>query len=195
MSQLTAHDVANYFLYLDSRDQEADGISNLKMQKLAYYAYGFHYAIFGTQLFEDTITAWRHGPVCESLYQSFHGYGKNFIPFNNNTFDIATISIEQQELLNDIYEEYSQFSAWKLSKMTHEEMPWLRGRKRLGASANNEHGEMFDSDFLEHFSNVLKANETATLLEEYPEILDDLEAIQNGTFEGVPHESKVEMPS
>lgn len=55
-------DVAAYFLWLDN-EREGDGISNMKLQKPAYYAQGFHLALFDTALFDERVEAWDHGPV------------------------------------------------------------------------------------------------------------------------------------
>ena len=119
----TASDVAKYFLYLDEMN-DGEGISNLKVQKLTYYAQGYHLAIFGNPLFGESISAWAHGPVVETLYHAFKQHGRDHIPaltdFNPNVF-----SEDEKELLDEIYEVYGQFSAWKLRNMTHEEAPWI----------------------------------------------------------------------
>lgn len=66
MPNLTAKDVANYFLA--QVDEECgDSISNLKLQKLLYYTQGFHLAMTGKLLFDEPIVNWQHGPVVESL--------------------------------------------------------------------------------------------------------------------------------
>jgi uncharacterized phage-associated protein len=51
---LQARDVARYFL-AKSEPEAGDTISNLKLQKLCYYAQGFHLAVFGEALFGDRI--------------------------------------------------------------------------------------------------------------------------------------------
>jgi uncharacterized phage-associated protein len=51
-----------HFLKLSQPDI-GDVISNLKLQKLLYYAQGFYLAIYGKALFEEDIVAWEHGPV------------------------------------------------------------------------------------------------------------------------------------
>ena len=35
------------------------------------------------------------------------------------------IDEETDGILEDVYEEYGQYTAWKLRNMTHEESPWL----------------------------------------------------------------------
>jgi uncharacterized phage-associated protein len=121
MSNLTAQDVANYFLA--QVDEECgDSISNLKLQKLLYYAQGFNLAITGKPLFDEPIINWRHGPVVEDLYHAYKHYGSHPIPKPPEmNFDIY--SAKTKELLNDIHEIFGQFSAWKLRSMTREEPP------------------------------------------------------------------------
>ena len=67
---LNCDDVAKYFLSL-SDDSSGDYISNLKLQKLLYYAQGFHLAIFNKPLFNEPIEAWAHGPVVGSSYRKY----------------------------------------------------------------------------------------------------------------------------
>lgn len=54
---LTCYDIADYFLSLCD-DDNGDLISNLKIQKLVYYAQGFSLAINDKPLFEEKIQAW-----------------------------------------------------------------------------------------------------------------------------------------
>jgi uncharacterized phage-associated protein len=118
------HEVANYFLSLG--DEEAgDLLSNLKLQKLCYYAQGFHLALFNEPLFNEPIEAWTHGPVVPELYHSFKSYGANPIDVPND-FDSEVLSSEVCGLLDEIYQVYGQYSPWKLRNMTHDEAPWVQ---------------------------------------------------------------------
>ncbi len=119
---LTCFDVADYFLAKTEEDA-GDTISNLKLQKLVYYAQGFALAILGHALFEEKIEAWQHGPVVPELYQKYKSYGAGGIPMPEHV-DYSKFSKEVQKLLDDVYYVYGQFSAWKLRNMTHEETPW-----------------------------------------------------------------------
>ena len=120
----TVFQVADYFL--NKACNEEDGgelISNLKLQKLIYYAQGFHLAMFDKPLFEERLEAWNHGPVCPELYNDKKKYKQGGIEPNAN-FDASVFTNSQKELLDEIYEVYGQFSAWKLRNLTHEEEPW-----------------------------------------------------------------------
>jgi uncharacterized phage-associated protein len=67
MSNSTScHVVADY--YLVRLDPTAgDSISNLKLQKLCYYAQAWSLALRGKPLFPERIEAWAQGPVVPEL--------------------------------------------------------------------------------------------------------------------------------
>jgi uncharacterized phage-associated protein len=69
----SAEDVARYFLLRVLED--GDYITNLKMQKLVYYAYGWTLVKHGQRLFDDPIQAWPSGPVVPALYALLSRYG------------------------------------------------------------------------------------------------------------------------
>lgn len=131
----TCLDVANYFLSLN--DEEAgDLMSNLKVQKLIYYAQGFSLAVLGKPMFADPIEAWAHGPVVSSLYHRYKEYGAGPIPVPEG-FDPSIFEAADRELLDEVYSVFGQFSAWKLRNMTHEEPPW-REKKVSGGVITHE---------------------------------------------------------
>jgi uncharacterized phage-associated protein len=118
---MTARDIARYFVSLV--DEEAgDSISNLKLQKLLYYAQGFHLASVGKPLFPETIKAWAHGPVVPQVYHDYKEYGSNPIPVEK--VDLEKYPKELREFLDEVYSVYGQFTASKLRDLTHSEPPW-----------------------------------------------------------------------
>ncbi|MGJ5815799.1 Panacea domain-containing protein [Paludibaculum fermentans] len=120
---LSCHDIADFFL--SQVDPEAGELmSNLKLQKLVYYAQGLHLAITGIPLFNEPIEAWAHGPVVPELYRRFKSYGAGAIT-ESPEVDLEKFSDQTIELLLEVYQVYGQFSAFKLRNMTHEEPPWL----------------------------------------------------------------------
>lgn len=118
----SARDVAKYFLSF-SDEETGDLISNLKLQKLIYYAQGFHLALFNSPLFDEPIEAWQHGPVVPDVYHAYKEYGGQGIPTPTGS-DFSCFTDEQKDVLDEVYAVYGQFSAWKLRNMTHEEAPW-----------------------------------------------------------------------
>jgi uncharacterized phage-associated protein len=119
---LRARDVADYFL--TRVDEEAgDSLSNLKLQKLVYYAQGFHLANYRRPLFQEPIEAWEHGPVVPQLYHAFKQHGATPI-LRPASFNLRIFSPRIVELLDEVSSVFGQFSAWKLRNMTHAEPPW-----------------------------------------------------------------------
>lgn len=112
----------SHFLTLSEPD-EGDTITNLKLQKLCYYAQGFALVVLDRPLFEEDIEAWEHGPVVPSLYRTYKEHGGTAIPVPE--FDASeNFQDDEIELLKDVWNLYGQFSAWKLRNMTHDEPPW-----------------------------------------------------------------------
>lgn len=121
----TAQEIADWFLAW-AEDAEAE-LSNLKLQKLLYYAQGHSLGERGTPLFGDRIEAWAHGPVVPSLYRRFKVYGSGpiepeaFIP---ESFDWDDYRDVEDHLIR-VWNTYGHFAAWALRNRTHQEAPWL----------------------------------------------------------------------
>ncbi|SFF67982.1 Uncharacterized phage-associated protein [Clostridium cadaveris] len=128
-----AENIARWFLLRNKTEQDADecveSITNLKLQKLLYYAQGVHLAITGQPLFEDEIQAWKHGPVIPKIYEIYKGNKGEPIEVENDESDLALLAkVEERKEVADtlefVFNEYGQYSAWGLRNMTHQERPW-----------------------------------------------------------------------
>ena len=142
---LTCFDVAKYFLSLNN-EAEGDLISNLKLQKLVYYAQGFHLALHDKPLFEEDIYAWTHGPVVPELYHEYKEYGSGHVPCPEE-FDFSILE-DAREFLDEIYDTFGQFSAWKLRNMTHEEPPWREASDRREVITHESLKEYFKTQII-----------------------------------------------
>jgi uncharacterized phage-associated protein len=121
MAKYTAMDVANWFTqWADFNDAD---LSNMKLQKLLYYAQGHYLAFFGEPLFDEELEAWSHGPVVPSVYRAFKENGSGDIP-PTPSFDLSSIDPHTTEFLQKIWNTYGGIAAWKLRDMTHSEDPW-----------------------------------------------------------------------
>ena len=120
---VTALQVAQRFLAMQEEDA-GDLISNLKLQKLLYYAQGLHLAWKGTPLYSEQIEAWQHGPVIPDVYHAFKQYQGKPIPIEEACTASPIQDEEVKDFLNEVYDVFGQYSAWKLRNMTHEEDPY-----------------------------------------------------------------------
>jgi uncharacterized phage-associated protein len=114
--------IAKYFIKIASPEEE-DIITNLKLQKLLYYAQGFNLALHEKPLFGEQIKAWHYGPVVPEVYDDYKEYRANAIP-QPDDFDINQYDQETRELLDEVYEVYGQYTAPALMRFTHKELPW-----------------------------------------------------------------------
>ncbi|MDQ3330433.1 MAG: DUF4065 domain-containing protein [Planctomycetota bacterium] len=121
----TSKAIANFFLDLAADDP--DGLSPMKLQKLVYFAHGWHLAITGKPLINEQIEAWKYGPVIQSLFHEFKEFGAERIDrcardWKGNVPKVAKNSGNHfvQALLRKVWREYGKFSATKLSNMTHQ---------------------------------------------------------------------------
>ena len=144
---LSCYDVARYFLSLADEDA-GDLISNLKLQKLVHYAQGFYLALYDKPLFEEQIEAWTHGPVIPALYHAYKDFGSNPIPHPTD-IDFQIYDEQTRELLDEVYQVYGQFSAWKLRNMTHEEPLWKNAIAHDGVITQNSMREFFKTQLVD----------------------------------------------
>lgn len=131
MATHTAGQVAKWLLAYNRIAEDelgAEKMSNLKLQKLLYYAQGAFLATTDVVLFDDPILAWMHGPVVETVYKKYGQYYSDGIPFDED-FDFSAFTSDESDLLQQVFHEFGQFAAWKLRKMTCQEAPW-RNTKR-----------------------------------------------------------------
>jgi len=123
--QYNAEDIAEWFLNknrIQMNFEDSEYITNLKLQKLLYYAQGYFLAKKDTPLFNDDFLAWEHGPVVRKIYNKYKTNGANGIVYNKD-FNVK-MDNETENILEEVYENYGQYTAWKLRNMTHEEEPW-----------------------------------------------------------------------
>lgn len=157
---MKALSVARYLLFLAKVEDSGDTISNLKMQKLLYYAQGEALGLFKAPLFDDVIEAWKHGPVVRSVYTAFKKYQKDSISFAElDSFNPDELSPKEHEFLLLIFRKYGSKAAWELRNMTHAESPWQSSYTPLASKT------IPLSVIRECFSEKLDA-EIATLTEE-----------------------------
>ena len=125
---LSASDVA--YLFLAWANKDGDLISNLKMQKLLYYAQAWHLVHFDQPLFNNSIEAWEFGPVVPSVYHEFKVFGSSPIEYSEKT-DVESLFREDQlEFLKEFYGTFIKFTAHELVSMTHAEKPWIDAEKK-----------------------------------------------------------------
>lgn len=106
-------------------EAEEDEVSNLKLQKLLYYAQGHHLARYGRPLFREQVQAWSHGPVVPEAYRAFKRFGAAPLELTeSDNFSWDDVDADTAQFLGEVWNTYGGYSAGRLRNMTHDESPW-----------------------------------------------------------------------
>jgi uncharacterized phage-associated protein len=101
----------------------------MKLQKLLYYAQGWHLAITDRPLFTEQMQAWRDGPVVYSVFDQHRGRRHVSAWPSGSPQHLNT---EARHLVALVCLSYGHLSGDELSRLTHSEEPWLVARQGLG---------------------------------------------------------------
>jgi uncharacterized phage-associated protein len=131
MVDLIAPEKVADFLLAESREQ-GEILTNLKLQKLLYYAQAWFLALHDRELFGEDFQAWAHGPVLPSQYHRFKEFAWRPIMVDVESPDVSEEILDH---LCAIIQEFGTETAVALERMTHREDPWIDARDDLPDSA------------------------------------------------------------
>lgn len=122
-------DVALFFIDIAAKQAEqeiGDLMTNLRLQKLLYFAQGWHLARYGRPLFDAEFKAWTYGPVVPSIYSQYKDQKNQGILCPNPPADDA-FTDDEYALLLDVAREYNNLSTARLVNLSHDAKgPWAQ---------------------------------------------------------------------
>lgn len=154
--------IANYVLDLGDRD--ALEVSPMKLQKILYYAHGWHLALADNPLLDEQVEAWKWGPVIPSVYHQFKQFGEKAI-LGERAERVSVVNVggktriqirvpsldacdgdvsHAKAITGGVWNTYRKFDAITLSQMTHRPgSPWdivwnQQGKTRRGTDIPDE---------------------------------------------------------
>ncbi|MGW4042987.1 Panacea domain-containing protein [Streptomyces sp. NPDC004721] len=144
----SVQDVAAYILAKDGP------MSAMKLQKLCYFAYGYHMAWEDRQLFPERFEAWANGPVVYELYDQHRG--RYQLDKADIQGDPVALDDGERESVNVVLENFRTYTAHELSAMTHQPGPWLDARNRAGvADLQRSSEELRDEEIADFFGALV----------------------------------------
>ena len=123
----TANKVSDYLL-CQSRER-GELLTNLKLQKLLFYADAWHMVLKDAPLFSGRFQAWVHGPVLVEEYHRFKEFKWRPIDSDIVCPDLAGKLVKHLDKIIDIF---GSETAVALELMTHREKPWIEARGNCG---------------------------------------------------------------
>jgi uncharacterized phage-associated protein len=132
-------------------------LTPLKLQKVLYFAQGWHLAYHDVPLFEDPIEAWKYGPVVSSVYFALSFRAKNEVitePIKGHVVQDGVYSIgvpemkfpdgDDGEFMRSVWKSYSKKKAWELVSITHSKgSPWEQVVNSLDNSEPDANSEWY----------------------------------------------------
>lgn len=150
----SAKEIAKWFINRANEDIANGGeyLTQLKLQKLMYYAKGFYYVFENEKLFNEKIYAQKFGPVVNVLVDDLKKYGKGPIAEEfKEQADIEDPVI--LNVLNFVYDNVGIYTARKLVEFTHNETPWCSAKK-IGQNILEETiSDFFRNEYLQKKDN------------------------------------------
>ena len=132
---LSGLDVANYIL-------SKIKCTHLSLEKLVYFAYADYLCEYSDRLFEDKIYAFTHGPVVDSVYETYKRSGSLYVePLEFGTDSVVHIGVkelparsrilfakngaEKLHSIDQTIQKYGKYTAGALVELTHRPgSPW-----------------------------------------------------------------------
>ncbi len=133
--------------------------SHFKLEKLTYLCYADYLCKYDAPMFQDTIYAYKYGPVVKSVLKKFKKYD---LADSNDTNSIAFPMLQENftkskilnaddglQIFNSITETlnlYGDFSAKNLIKITHKKnTPWEKSGK------GEKRNQIITDEFIKHY--------------------------------------------
>lgn len=158
--------VANYFL--DVAAVNNTSLTPMKLQKLVFFAHGWHMGLYNEPLIVDPVQAWKFGPVVPTLYHEFKHLGAGAISCRATDFDFANgclfepavplEDVRSRDLLSQIWSVYGRMSGPQLSNLTHMAgTPWSLVWERSGGA----HQTVIPDEEIRQYFSAQAANNKA----------------------------------
>jgi len=124
--------IANFIL--DVASEKDIQVTNLALNKIAYFLHGIYLAKKGEPLIDAKIEAWQYGPVFREIYHEFKAFDRGPIKGRAQRIDLETgkkidceyhFSRDDIDFLYDAVSPYLRMNTGKLVELSHiYDGPW-----------------------------------------------------------------------
>lgn len=180
--------VANKILEVAQQSDDKH-VTPMQLIKLAYMCHGFMLGAHGRPLLNESVQAWRYGPVVRSIYNAVSKHRDQPVPYPiKNIFggvQSEDFDKEEERVIRQVYEHYGKWDGIKLSHITHREgTPWyiVWNKKGKNAPISNDLIENHYKSLLEKWDRE-QPNEARAVKDMTPE---EFAALQESA-QGKPH--------
>jgi len=113
-------DVSEFYIKIANDESlGGDGMTNMRLQKLLYFAQGKHLAATGRPLFDETIKAWPYGPVVPPAYNKYKKYSNGTIETPVSIYTSDVFDNTEIKTILDVARWAEVYSTIALMNITH----------------------------------------------------------------------------
>lgn len=112
---------------------EGNFVTQMKLQKMVFFAHGYHLARYGERLIEEKFEAWKFGPVVPTIYHAFKSFGsrpitdKEYKYHEPVIFPLFKLDDKANDAIEYTWKVTKDLSALSLSNWTHKTgSPWRK---------------------------------------------------------------------
>lgn len=102
--------------WLVSRHGAEKRLTNMSLNRLCFFAQVESLRSTGTTVFDDSIVAWRCGPVCPAVYHAYERYGRASVPAP--VMEAPDLSDGEAVVMDMLWKDYGWLSAYDLVRLS-----------------------------------------------------------------------------
>jgi uncharacterized phage-associated protein len=147
------------YAFVEKGIEEGRFVTQMKLQKMVYFAHGYHLAKYGEPLVAEKFEAWKFGPVVQDIYQTYKLYGSEpitdtvFLPKPPRSFRYKPLTEAATDAIEYTWKVTKDLSANQLSHWSHlDGSPWAR----VYDPSQIESAVIADESIREYFQNLLE---------------------------------------
>lgn len=122
----------------------------MQLLKLVYLCHGWMLGLYGRPMLDESVQAWRYGPVVRSLYDAVSHFKDKPVSYPLKNFFGKPIhdsfSDQEESVIEQVCSQYGELDGVTLSRMTHMlGSPWYTTWHHHGQNS------VISNDLIEHF--------------------------------------------
>ena len=147
-------DIADYFIW--KANDTGSLMTNLKLQKLLYYAQAWYVTLYDKPLIKESFEAWVHGPAIPECYREYKRF--KWKPIDKDIENKPDLPPEVCKHVDEVADVYMIKDAYELELLSHSEDPWRKARGDL-APYEASHNVVKLKDMKKYYSTLLSKEE------------------------------------
>lgn len=155
--------------------QQLQEVTPLMLQKMLYFTQGIYFVLYHESLFAEDCEAWVHGPVYPNVYILFKDF--KYDPIDDVRFTILggtldTLTEQEKHAVDLVVNTFGVFGGKTLERITHNEEPWRKARRGIGADIPSH--ELIPKDSIQKYYEFVNQKHSLDCEEGIMDYIDEI---------------------